>query len=127
MGKRAEGVGAEEKEELCLDGQGGTEAKQCVVGEVRLAAWREAGAVDEGQREGGIAGDGEARHFKAVFEGRGGAGGLERLEAHGCEENLIEFEATESGPRDGKVAVVRRVKAAAEESCPHRTMVMEQW
>lgn len=108
-----ERIGSHEKEECCGGRELGFEGKQCVVGVVGRAGL--IGRVDEGEREGGIAGDGEARHGDTVVEAGGRAARLERLGSDGGEEDLVEGERGLRGAGDGEMAAMGRIEGATEE------------
>jgi hypothetical protein len=60
-------------------------------------------------------------------EAGSGTGGLERLQADGSEEDLIESECPLRGVCDGEMTEVGRVEAAAEESYAHGDMLSGGW
>lgn len=67
----------------------------------------------------GVVGAEEADHRESVGEGGDGAAGLEWLKASGGEEDPVKREIHGGGSRDGEVAAVGGVEAAAEEGYAH--------
>lgn len=114
--ERQKRVGPEETEKLAVYGQVPLECDErikSVVGRVvgRALLFRRVG---EGESKAGFVGDGEACHGDAIFEACGRTEGLERLRAHGGEEDGIEIESGLCGARDGEMTAVGRVETSSE-------------
>jgi hypothetical protein len=79
-----------------------------------VGSWVHFGSVGEGESEAWLVGYGETRHGDAVVKAGGGTERLERLRAHGSEEDGFQIESGLSGVCHGEMAAVGRVETSSK-------------